>query len=284
MKCKICHGEATQYAEVTIRRIHRTAVFQCHQCDFVFLDPITWLAEAYADPINTTDVGYVQRNLKSVDFLAKALASTYADNSIYCDYGAGYGLFVRLMRDKGYRFHWHDPYCKNLFASYCEASLPHFAPYTMVTAFEVFEHLPDPMAGLQDMLRFGSQLIFTTELVPGPKPQPGQWWYFGLDHGQHVSFYSRPSLEALAARFGLKYHLLKPCWHLFGTNDQAASLQKSLQSQKKRWFHRLPSSGPKSLMMEDFQIATKIYDADPAAPGIKLKNIDWVKGLGQHRE
>ncbi len=32
------------------------------------------------------------------------------------DFGAGHGVFVRMMRDKGFDFFWNDIYCKNLYA------------------------------------------------------------------------------------------------------------------------------------------------------------------------
>ena len=34
----------------------------------------------------------------------------------FLDYGGGYGILVRLMRDVGYDFYWFDKYSQNIFA------------------------------------------------------------------------------------------------------------------------------------------------------------------------
>ena len=49
------------------------------------------------------------------------------------------------MRDKGYDFYWQDIYSKNLYATDFEYTKN--TKYEMLTAYEVFEHLPDPRIG-----------------------------------------------------------------------------------------------------------------------------------------
>ena len=56
------------------------------------------------------------------------------------------------------------------------------------------------------MLRFSDSVLFTTELMPPSRPRPGNWWYYAVEHGQHVSIYSQRTLEKVAEHFGL--HLL----------------------------------------------------------------------------
>ncbi len=51
-------------------------------------------------------------------------------------------MFVRLMRDNGFDFYRSDRQCENLFAKGFEASLDVSPSYELLTAFEVFEHLP----------------------------------------------------------------------------------------------------------------------------------------------
>ena len=77
------------------------------------LDPI-WLGEAYAEPINRSDTGYVWRNLWARDKMRECIEFNLNPDGIFLDYAAGYGLFVRLMRDAGYNFPWSDLYCQNL--------------------------------------------------------------------------------------------------------------------------------------------------------------------------
>jgi hypothetical protein len=35
-------------------------------------------------------------------------------NNRFIDYGGGYGLFVRLMRDAGFDYYWFDKFCDNV--------------------------------------------------------------------------------------------------------------------------------------------------------------------------
>ncbi|MGD1699641.1 methyltransferase domain-containing protein [Dapis sp. BLCC M229] len=65
----------------------------------------------------------------------------------FLDFGGGYGLFTRLMRDIKYKFYWQDKYCKNLFAQNLKA-IPE-QKYELVTAFEVLEYLVNPITEIK---------------------------------------------------------------------------------------------------------------------------------------
>jgi len=160
------------------------------------------LEEAYRDPINRSDIGLLQRNLvlsRTVDLVLRAWFPRFGR---YLDWGGGYGVFVRLMRDLGHDFRMYDPYTTCLFARGFDMKTPE-GRFALVTAFEVFEHWADPMANLAEIFRHTDHLLFTTELVPTPVPAPEAWWYFGLDHGQHVGFIARRTLDAIAGKFGM---------------------------------------------------------------------------------
>ena len=109
----------------------------------------------------------------------------------FLDYAGGYGVFTRLMRDIGFDFYWHDPYTQNLFANGFEDDLKSNSKFELLTAFEVFEHLVNPKEELEKMLRFSDTIVFSTELMPQEIPDPEEWWYYGFNHGQHISFYTR---------------------------------------------------------------------------------------------
>ena len=96
-------------------------------------------------------------------------------------------------------------HCDNLFAQGFEASPPSEARYAILSAFEVFEHLPDPVGEMDNMVAFADQIIFSTELIPKPAHTPGTWWYYAPEHGQHISFYTQDALERLARRFNLHF-------------------------------------------------------------------------------
>lgn len=214
--CTICGAVAASYRDVTVRAKHSTSLFACSNCGFVFLSPVFWLEEAYETPITPLDVGYVARNLSAADVIDEVLSGVEHSDQAFVDFGGGHGLLVRLMRDKGFRFHLYDPFSKNLLAWNCEADTSSFGRYRALTALEVFEHIPDPIAGLREMLEFSDCIIFTTELCPNPRPNPEDWWYLGLEHGQHVSFYTERALGIAGRQFGLSYQRLDFNWHMLG--------------------------------------------------------------------
>jgi hypothetical protein len=63
-----------------------------------------------------------------------------------------------------------------------------------------------------------SCLIFSTQLVPEPAPKLEDWWYYGLEHGQHIAFYTRKSLEVLAQQFGYEFATDGAQLHVFSLN------------------------------------------------------------------
>jgi N-acetyl-beta-hexosaminidase len=73
-----------------------------------------------------------------------------------------------------------------------------------VTAFEAFEHFVDPILETEKMFAIGPTILFSTTLCPTPTPAHNDWWYYGKEHGQHISLYRVQSLRMLANRFNAK--------------------------------------------------------------------------------
>ena len=122
----------------------------------------------------------------------------------FLDYGGGLGIFVRLMRDRGFNFYWHDKYSLNQFAAGFDFDgYSGQGDFDLVTAFELAEHLEDPVAEFNRMKSLSPNILFSTVLLPAHDPAPDQWWYYNPDHGQHVSFFTPRSLHELAARLGM---------------------------------------------------------------------------------
>ena len=71
------------------------------------------------------------------------------------------------------------------------------------------------------MLRISKNIVFTTELLPQVIPKPHEWWYYGLEHGQHISFYSVNTLEFIAQKYGLNF-LTNGRIHLFSEKKSNA--------------------------------------------------------------
>lgn len=215
MKCKICRRPTSEYANAVVLGKHDARYFQCTQCGFVQIEDPHWLAEAYSDAITASDLGLVARNLGNSKICRALLPIFFNPAGKFVDYGGGYGLFVRMMRDTGFDFFLYDPLCDNLFAKGFTAELATEQQIELVTAFEVFEHLVDPLHDIEKMVRFSPNILFSTLLLPATNPKPAEWQYFGLEHGQHISFYTEASLAAIAAQFGLHVHSCRRSLHLF---------------------------------------------------------------------
>src|ERR1039458_2047907 len=180
--------------------------FRCPNCGLIETEQPYWLPEAYQQPIAPGDVGLLQRSIKAAR-ATQVYISAFSDASgRFVDFGGGYGTLTRLMRDGGYDFYHHDKHCQNLFASGFEVTEGD-CDFKVVTAFEVLEHLVDPVAEVAQMVRLAKTILFSTEVAPKEKPPlPGSWWYYAPDCGQHVTLYTNRSLDLLAAKFGLRHY------------------------------------------------------------------------------
>jgi 2-polyprenyl-3-methyl-5-hydroxy-6-metoxy-1,4-benzoquinol methylase len=207
MKCRICDASARHFSTRKVLGKYDVAYFQCPDCRFIQTEEPYWLAEAYGSAIAQLDVGVVSRSEHLLRVVPTLLKMYFKPEARFLDFGGGYGLFVRMMRDRGFDFYRQDRYCENVFARHFDlADLPPRSRFDLLTAFEVVEHLPDPVAELSAMLQLSDNVLFFTELQPEDPAALEQWWYFSPETGQHVSLFHRRSLAALARRTGL--HLL----------------------------------------------------------------------------
>lgn len=214
MECKICARPASRFGVATVLGRYTVQYFRCKHCGFIQTETPYWLEEAYARAITRQDLGLVGRNILYARITPLIIVALYDRHARFLDYGGGYGMFVRLMRDHGFDFYRYDGFAENLFAAGFDIEDSPSATYEMVTAFEVFEHLAQPLEEIGKMLSYSCNVLFSTQLLPAPAPSLNQWWYYGLEHGQHVAFYSRDSLRQLALYFDLQLYSCGNALHL----------------------------------------------------------------------
>ena len=91
----------------------------------------------------------------------------------------GYGLFVRIMRDKGFNFLWNDLYTENIFARGFDFHSTQNKTIELITAFEAFEHFQNPLQELESMYVISRNIFFSTLLIPTDIPDKN-WWYYAF--------------------------------------------------------------------------------------------------------
>lgn len=188
----------------------------------------TWLDEAYASPIAALDIGLLDRCVLLSHITAAVLKAQRLRRGPFLDWAGGYGTLTRLMRDRGYPFEHSDPYTQNIFAVGHEAGDVESSRFELITAFEVLEHLVDPVGELATVAGATDLFLTTTHVLPEPAPKPGEWWYYTPETGQHMTLYTPKSLEILADRLGFDGVVTGPFVHLFYRGTKPSALTSAL--------------------------------------------------------
>lgn len=216
MLSKITGGPTTLLFTATILNKYPVKYYRCNKTGFIQTEEPYWLDEAYSSAITKLDIGLPQRNMILGDVVEKILLKNFNGDSKFLDYAGGYGLFTRIMRDKGFDFYNTDKYCENVFSEYFDLKDTGTKKFELVTAFEVMEHLADPYQELGEMLGYTDSLLFTTTLQPKSELSSiNDWWYFIPETGQHVALYNEASLNYIAKKLGYQFYTNGIDWHLF---------------------------------------------------------------------
>jgi len=221
--CKICDSPCRLFGNAVVLRKHDVRYFRCTACGFIQTEQPYWLEEAYSSAIARQDVGAMQRNLVNREVTSAVLTLLFPKVSQALDFGAGHGVFVRLMRDRGFDFYWSDLHASNDYARGFEYQ--EGGRYDFLTAFEVLEHLEDPVPELSKLMALSSAVLVSTTLVPPGTSRVSDWWYFVPSTGQHISFYTPEALQVLAKRFG-RVLLSSGEYHLFAKESCSEVLYK----------------------------------------------------------
>jgi hypothetical protein len=266
--CKVCGKPAEPFDVVDFKKSCTHSLYpqglaaipviyrRCTDCRFIstdFFDDFTaaqWRAHVYNADYATVDPEYDSVRPRGN---AREIASFLAGNArgaVGLDYGGGSGMTAALLRENGYAFDSYDPYGST-----------HLTPalagrYTLCSAFEVFEHSPDPRGSLRQIVERASPGELTIYIGTGihdgivTEQTRLSWWYVAPRNG-HVSIYSRRSLQILAAQFGLTYTALWPFrgTHLLTRGESTAAIRRRLVGAKlatraRTLLHAWPKSLP----------------------------------------
>jgi Methyltransferase domain len=207
MKCPVCSSNREHHFTQTILSKYEVNYFYCNHCGLLQTEEPYWLEEAYGNAIADADTGLVSRNVDISRKLASVLFFFFGKDGKYLDMAGGYGMLTRMMRDIGFDFYWSDPYCENVLSKGFELSTTN-PPFDGVTAFEVLEHVYNPLEFIRESLDRAktSTIIFSTELFSGNPPAFSQWYYYLPGTGQHISFYQVKTLQFIADKLSLQLY------------------------------------------------------------------------------
>lgn len=260
---RITGGKTTPLFTTKVLGQYSVTYYQCDETGFIQTEQPYWLDEAYSDAITAIDLGLVERNLLKADLTDSVLQRSLQEASKFLDYGGGYGMFTRLMRDKGFDFLNYDIHCENLFST--NFHVPSLADYgdrfDLVTAWEVFEHVVDPRQTIEEIVSKSDAVLFSTELAPNISFQSSDdWWYFAPETGQHISFHTDRSLRYLADELGLYFYSDGVTNHML-SRFKLATKPFANRRRKRRWQRNLESlfaakkRSRESLLPGDFNAA-----------------------------
>lgn len=278
MNCKICSCQTEEVFSKKVLGKFSVSYYRCSNCQFIQTEEPYWLDEAYSTgAISALDTGIIYRNLFLRGRTKNILLKLFKDFSEFkaLDYGGGEGIYVRMMRDLGFNFFRQDFYADNLYARFFDFNdLPKETKFNILTAFEVFEHLTDPLTEIKKLQEYSDILLFSTELQPSKEHKELEnWWYIVPETGQHISFYNESSLNKIAELLNLKFytdhinlHILskKELDNPFKTNEgliKKPNLFKRIINKIHFLINRdannLRAVTPSSLTMKDFELVKR---------------------------
>ncbi len=253
-RCRVCGQPTVPLFDGPLLN-HQVAYFECNDCAYVQTEMPYWLEQAYTQAINGTDTGLMRRNARNATMVIRVLMLLGRLHGRVIDCAGGYGILVRLLRDRGVDALWHDPYCQNLLARGFEASAGERAD--LITAFEAMEHFVDPLAELTRLLQRADSVLVSTDLIATPAPAPEAWWYYGGEHGQHIGFFRRRTLDTLAKQLGCHVHSDGRAFHLF-TRRSIAPWRWSLARQTRKIAPLVARLRLKSKVWSDHAVARQL--------------------------
>lgn len=229
--CKICGAAARPFDTVDFAKTcaeprHFGGVagipvvyHRCDRCAFIFtgfadaFTPADFARWIYDDAYVEVDPDFVDHRPRLNAGFVEAMFGDRKAGITGLDFGGGDGLTATLLRRQGWNYDCFDPF------GAVDMADGNAGRYDLCTAFEVFEHLPDPAAALHQLLGFASpaRLIIAlgTHLSDGAVDDASRlaWWYAAPRNG-HISLFSAAAMRHLAATAGLDYLRPRPTLHL----------------------------------------------------------------------
>lgn len=194
----------------------------CPDCGFCFAPELSaWSLEQfessiYNDGYMGIDPDYLETRPRANAANLISMFGHRAQAIRHLDYGGGNGLLVNILNEARWQSVSYDPFVdRNL-------DISQLGTFDLITAFEVFEHVPDIrslMSNLRSLLSPNGLVLFSTLLSDGHihARQRLSWWYASPRNG-HISLFSKKSLEQLAGQNAVNIASFSAGFHVMFTN------------------------------------------------------------------
>lgn len=193
----------------------------CNVCGFCFArDLLEWTLDEfeeriYNDEYISVDPDYIEVRPRANAANLHSMFDGFAPSIRHLDYGGGNGLLVKLLRESKWNSFSYDPFVDR------NTSVEQLGTFELITAFEVFEHVPDIralMSNLRSLLAPNGLVLFSTLVSDGNihLNQRISWWYASPRNG-HISLFSKNSLAILAQHSGFNFVSFSQGFHVLFT-------------------------------------------------------------------
>lgn len=191
----------------------------CESCHFTF-SPAFWnwseqdfLECIYNDDYIHIDPDYVEIRPTSNASVMQQIFPNQVEQIKHLDYGGGNGVMSNLLTRNGWNSKSYDPFPKS------KLSIKELGKFNLITAYEVFEHVPDPnelMENLTFLMDESCLILFSTLISDNDIKRNSRlnWWYASPRNG-HISLYSKKSLLELGRKFNLNFGSFSDGFHCY---------------------------------------------------------------------
>ncbi len=199
--------------------------YWCENCGFCFAPELCkWSLVEFERYIYNAeylkiDPDYVEiRPVSNAERLLE-LFGAKSGEIVHLDFGGGSGVLSKKLSESGWCSVSYDPFVdKNI-------SIAQLGRFDLITAFEVFEHVPDVKKLINDMaslLNPDAVILFSTLISDEyiSKEQKLDWWYAAPRNG-HISLFSQKSLGMLSSKKNLFFGSFSESHHLFWQGSPA---------------------------------------------------------------
>lgn len=232
-KCLVCGESAPLYDVVDFNKSceeyrgvflplsgHPVYYVRCESCNYTFAPEFgSWSDADFLEKIYNQD--YVKVDPDYLDVRQRQNAAmlnnwfgAYRAHIRHLDYGGGNGLLAQLLRGAEWHSRSYDPFPSN------DLQLADIGTFNLITAFEVFEHVPDPHVMMENISRLldGPQALvfFSTGISDGliKDQERLNWWYAAPRNG-HIGLHSSKSLKVLAQRHNMNFGSMGSSFHVY---------------------------------------------------------------------